>query len=88
MGASLHSIAQGYDGNFTRHLGHLSDGTERSFVLQGLWQIVGIALSIGIGIFAGVVLGLLFMCFGRALSHSEQIFTDNQVYGDSNKRND
>ena len=74
ISAILHAIDQGSDGNYVRYI-----GWERSVVGQGAMQLLGIALSIGIGIFAGLIVGLLFKCVGRGANYHIQ-FNDNFIY--------
>ena len=73
LGAILHAVGEGTFGNFTREIGH-----QRSYVGQGAFQLIGIALSIGIGLLAGVILGLISMCLNR--NNMDEQFNDNAIY--------
>ena len=78
LSAILHAIGQGTFGNFVREI-----HPDRTYVGQGAYQLIGILLSIGIGLFAGVVLGFLFICINNF--RREDYFNDGMIYDDDKK---
>ena len=78
LSAILHAIGQGTFGNFVRYI-----HPNRSYVGQGAFQLIGILLSIGIGTFAGLILGLLFMCLNNFLKND--YFNDALIYASDKK---
>ena len=73
LSAILHGINQGTTGSFI-----LRRHPDRTFVQQGGFQIIGLLLSLAIGIFAGAVVGLLMRVINK---HSyEQQFNDNAIF--------
>ena len=81
LSAILHAIGQGTFGNFVRYI-----HPDRAYVGQGAFQLIGILLSIGIGLFAGVLLGLLFMCLNSFTRFD--YFNDALVYDGDKKHLD
>lgn len=55
LSAILYAIYQGNDGDYL-----LNKRPDANNIGQGALQLAGIGLSIGIGIFAGLIVGLLF----------------------------
>lgn len=78
LSAILHAIGQGTFGNFVRYI-----HPDRSYIGQGAFQLIGILLSIGIGLFAGVLLGILFMCLGNFTR--ADYFNDALIYESDKK---
>lgn len=73
LSAILHGINQGTQGSYI-----MRRDPSRTFIQQGGFQIIGLLLSIAVGIFAGAVIGLLFRLINK---HSyDQQFNDNAIY--------
>lgn len=54
----------------------------RSYTVQGGYQIIGWLLSIGFGIGAGLVIGILYKMFNaQGQDGKDDFFNDNSVYG-------
>lgn len=66
LAAILHAIAQGNNGTYT-----MNRFEGRSNIGQGGYQMAGVGLSIAIGIFAGILLGLLFKLVNRNEPHDQ-----------------
>ncbi len=73
LSAILHAIGQGTFGNYVRHI-----ADSRSYIGQGAFQLIGILLSIGIGLFAGILLGLMFLCMNKF--NRDDVFNDAAIY--------
>ena len=71
--AILQAINQGTLDNYTQR----RDQT-RTFVQQGGFQIIGILLTLAIGVFAGALIGLLFKAINKH-NYSQQ-FNDNAIF--------
>lgn len=78
LSAILHAIGQGTFGNFQRKI-----HPDRSYIGQGAFQLIGILLSIGIGLFAGLILFLVGMCINK-MSRDDH-FNDALIYEDDKK---
>lgn len=78
VAAILHATGEGSYGDYVRNIGTNGKGESRSFVGQGGYEIIGLLLSSGIGIFAGVVLGLLMLGANSFVREDE--FTDDKIY--------
>ena len=55
LSAILYGINQGNDGNYVLHF-----PSDRTNIQQGGYQMVGVCLSLAIGIFAGIIIGVIF----------------------------
>jgi|LakMenE18May11ns_1017448.scaffolds.fasta_scaffold9939671_1 hypothetical protein len=73
VSAVLYAINQGNDGN---HILNFPSG--RTNIMQGGYQIVGLCLSAAIGIFAGIIAGLMF----KVVNHHEKEdqFRDAEIF--------
>lgn len=73
LSAILHGINQGTQESYI-----MRKDPSRTFVQQGGFQIIGLLLSVAVGIFAGALIGLLFRLINK---HSyDQQFNDNAIY--------
>lgn len=73
LSAILYAINQGNSGNYT-----LRFPSDRTNIQQGGYQMVGVALSLAIGIFAGIILGVVF----KIINHHkfEDQFRDAEIF--------
>lgn len=73
LSAILYAINQGSKGNYT-----LMFAPNYSNIGQGAMQMAGVGLSIAIGIFAGIILGLIFKLSNR--HKAEDQFRDAEIF--------
>lgn len=80
LSAILHGVNQG---SFTGYT--MRAHSSRTFIQQGGYQVLGVLLATGIGLFAGVVIGIIFKVINK---HNEyQQFNDNEIYSLDRKNN-
>lgn len=73
LSAILYAINQGSHGNYT-----LMFAPNYSNIGQGGMQLAGIGLSIAIGIFGGIIVGLLYKASNRHLAEDQ--FRDAEIF--------